>query len=47
MGLFGKERNYDTEIASLTERQNELSMVLDKSNNDIFYIYNEFTGGLL
>lgn len=35
MGLFGKERNYDTEIASLTERQNELSMVLDKSNNDI------------
>ncbi len=39
MGLFGakekNERNYDTEIALLNERQNELSAKTDKNKSDV------------
>lgn len=44
MGLFGtKEKNYDTEIALLNERQNELSEITDKNKNDMVALGINFT----
>lgn len=43
MGLFGtKEKNYDTEIALLNERQNELSEKTDKNNSDVIALGIDF-----
>lgn len=48
MGLFGakekNEKNYDTEIALLTERQNELSDKTDKNSSDVIALGMDFTG---
>lgn len=44
MGLFGtKEKNYDTEIALLNEKQNELSEKTDKNNSDVIALGIDFT----
>lgn len=44
MGLFGtKEKNYDTEIALLNERQNKLSEKTDKNNSDVITLGMDFT----
>lgn len=44
MGLFGtKEKNYDTEIALLNEKQNELSEKTDKNNCDVIALGMDFT----
>ena len=44
MGLFGtKEKSYDTEIALLSERQNELSKKTDKNNSDMIALGMDFT----
>lgn len=43
MGLFGtKEKNYDTEIALLSEKQNELSEKTDKNNSDVIALGMDF-----
>jgi len=48
MGLFGtkekNEKNYDTEIALLNERQNELSEKTEKNNSDVIALGIDFTG---
>lgn len=45
MGLFGtKEKNYDTEIALLNEKQNELSEKTNKNNSDVIALGLDFTG---
>ena len=44
MGLFGtKEKNYDTEIALLNKKQNELTEKTDKNNNDVVALGIDFT----
>ncbi len=44
MGLFGtKEKNYDTEIALLNEKQNELSEKTNKNNSDVIALGSDFT----
>lgn len=44
MGLFGtKEKNYDTEIALLNEKQNELTKKTDKNNSDVVALGINFT----
>lgn len=35
MGFGSKKKNYDTEIALLNERQNELSEKTDKNNSEV------------
>lgn len=43
MGLFGtKEKNYDTEIALLNKKQNELSEKADKNNSDVIALGIDF-----
>lgn len=43
MGLFGtKEKNYDTEIALLNEKQNELSEKANKNNSDVIALGIDF-----
>lgn len=44
MGLFGtKEKNYDTEIALLNQKQNELTKKTDKNNSDVVALGINFT----
>lgn len=44
MGLFGtKEKNYDTEIALLNEKQNELSEKTDKNSSDVIALGMDLT----
>ena len=45
MGLFGtKEKNYDAEIALLSEKQNELSEKAEKNNSDVIALGMDFDG---
>lgn len=44
MGFGSKKKNYDTEIALLNEKQNELSEKTDKNNSDVIALGMDFNG---